>query len=159
MNTDRTCPAFFNDLLEEMNIPKYPFNTSIWGFVDKIIRNHVNISKKIQSHSSHRKLKVSHINEYLSTRGIEPLFGYNSETKTEYIKAGNDGKFDILVPNDRKIDLNQLSNFNLKPYPEERLFHFHWMAIKGIQPRIPENNKYVKAILIEDKLFSNTNTQ
>ena len=101
-------------------------------------------AKSIQKHQYDTKLTSEHINEALKIKAIPPLLGYSHNHKITYETAGYLENQRIEIPDDKQLDLNTLIHSQLPPYPKETYYSFHWLSVlKGVQPRVPQNEKYV----------------
>ena len=98
----------------------------------------------IQKRQYDSKLSVEHFNEALTLKNMKPLLGYRSKQKVEYETAGFLDNTKIEIPVDKQIDIQSIIDAQLLPYPIEKYYSFHWLSVlNGVQPRIPQNEKYV----------------
>ena len=101
-------------------------------------------AQELAKHQHEKKITIDCLNEAFTLHNLKPLLGYkpNKTVKYETVDISNGQKLE--VPVDNQIDLAKLVKEPLKPYPIESYFSFHWLAVlRGVQPRIPENAKYV----------------
>ena len=101
-------------------------------------------AQSIQKHQYDTKLSVEHFNEALTLKSLKPLLGYAPNRKIQYETAGYLDNTKIECPVDRQLDLQEVVNQQLLNYPKETFYSFHWLSVlKGVQPRLPQNEKYV----------------
>ena len=102
--------------------------------------------------ASHRtKLNIGDVNNALSSRNVEPLFGYDSNETLVFRGLPSN----IYYVPDEEIDLEEylekpLPKIPLKPYVQS-----HWLAIEGVQLAIQQNPILIeKPVVKQDSLTS-----
>lgn len=86
--------------------------------------------------ASHRtKLTISDINYALTSRNVEPLFGYDSQETLVFRGL----PCNIYYVPDEEIDLEEYVNKSLPKIPLKPYIQSHWLAIEGVQPPIQQN--------------------
>ena len=115
-------------------------------FIDQVVKDAkdqvtkvVELANRFRKHRGSEILKISDVKDAVSARRLPPLIGYHSTFRThEYVHAGQAGGGDVYA-------LDELNNFletwlsRVPEYPTEITFKFHWLAVDGVQPRVPEN--------------------
>ena len=87
-------------------------------------------------HSHRQKLSVEDMNAALQCRNYEPLYGYDPTEPLAFRSVPGTGLF--YVPND-EVDVETLLQEPLPKSPQPMVLTSHWLAIEGIQPKIPQN--------------------
>lgn len=106
------------------------------------IREIVNMARNLRSHRLGHSgiLRAADINEALFASNLEILLGYSDGQDIEYVEITEPGAYSqILAPRDEQVNLRRIFSANLGDRPTETSVEFHWLAIDGIQPAIPEN--------------------
>ena len=123
--------------------------TDIYRRFNLFMTNILQLANNLSKHSHEKMVRVDHMNQALIYRNFKPVFGYRKRKAIKYEVACEANGERIEVPIDRQIELSDIVRTTMKPYPIEEHFSFHWLAVlKGIQPRICENVKYVLAALL-----------
>ena len=121
---------------------------------NKMVTTIVEIANRIRRHRYGTTLTVSDINEALVSRKMPPLIGYNSSYNVyDYVSIGKNHGKEILAVDEPQINLVEFDRVDLPEYPKQVYFEFHWLAYKGIQPKIHENQAYVLYLVVFVYLF------
>lgn len=121
---------------------------------NKLVTSVVEIANRIRRHRFGTTLTVSDVNEALVSRNMSPLIGYNSSYNVyNYVPIGRNHGKEILAVDEPQISLSSLDKADLPEYPKQVSFDFHWLAYKGIQPKIQENQTYVIFIMTSIYFF------
>jgi transcription initiation factor TFIID subunit 6 len=97
------------------------------------------LASRIRRHKGQFRLRVSDINESLSSKGFPILLGYRSTHSPRFFSVGEFDGLEIRTTEDHSIPLSSFRGVPLKPYPTGSTLDFHWLAINGIQPQIEQN--------------------
>jgi transcription initiation factor TFIID subunit 6 len=65
------------------------------------------------------------------------LYGFNAPGAARYRQC-DDAKTLFFVDDD-ELDISEILNAPLAPIPMQPVLNVHWLAVDGVQPRIPEN--------------------
>jgi len=76
------------------------------------------------------------MNAALQARNYEPLYGYDPTEPLAFRSVPGTGLF--YVPSD-EVDVEALLQEPLPKSPQPMVLTSHWLAIEGIQPKIPQN--------------------
>jgi hypothetical protein len=87
--------------------------------------------------SKRKTLKVDDLNHSLRFFNFKPLFGYDSFANAEYERI--DVVNGLWRPKQNIIDLEDYLSKPIVSCPMQVFPHFHWIAIDGKRPNIPEN--------------------
>jgi len=87
--------------------------------------------------SKRKTLKVDDLNHSLRFFNFKPLFGYDSFANAEYERI--DVVNGLWRPKQNIIDLEDYLSKPIVSCPMQVFPHFHWIAIEGKRPNIPEN--------------------
>lgn len=102
-------------------------------------------ANKFRRHAKRRRLTPEDINLAMRLRNLEPIYGYSTlnqaanEKQHGFRKAGEAGGLSTYYIADEVVDLTQLVNAELPKRPHDVTFTSHWLAIEGVQPKIPQN--------------------
>ena len=115
-------------------------------FIDQVVKDAkdqvtqvVELANRFRKHRGGEILKISDVKDAVSARKLPPLFGYHSAFRThEYIHAGQAGGGDVYAL-DELDNVGETWTSRVPEYPTEITFKFHWLAVDGVQPRVPEN--------------------
>lgn len=105
------------------------------------VRQLIQDALKFTSHSTRDCLSTADIDNALALRNIPPLFGYASPSDMHFSKVPGSGSQGIehlyfLDTYELKFDEAIQSSSSV---PIEPTLSVHWLAIEGVQPRIPQN--------------------
>ncbi|OHT03160.1 hypothetical protein TRFO_06835 [Tritrichomonas foetus] len=104
----------------------------------------VEIANRIRRHRFGQTLTISDINEALVSRQMKPLIGYHSSYNVyDYVSVGKSRGNEIFAVDEPQLNLRELAKAEVPEYPKQVSFEFHWLAYRGIQPKVPENQTYV----------------
>ena len=129
------------------------------------LRELLDTALKFSTHAKRKTLTCQDINDALKSRNLEPLYGFstcqptgtttnNKQEKTtpptlstiapDIIQAQDyNVKFQkvsgLYFKVDPTVSVQDLMNQSMPHCPLEPSFHIHWLAVDGIQPRVPEN--------------------
>lgn len=119
-------------------------------FVTRILER----ANRVRRHRAGSKLKITDVKASLVACRAKPLYGYHKNFKVRaYENIGRAGGGDVYLMEDTEEDVNRLRRthgFSLRAYPEEDYFTFHWLAINGSQPCIPENEMDIMSLIVPD---------
>jgi transcription initiation factor TFIID subunit 6 len=109
------------------------------------IREIIQDAAKFMKHSKRNVLKCEDVNHALSMKNVQPLYGYKS---SNYSNAPQfhlvERTQDLYFLEDKEIELKKDSlQVELPKVPLGTVIHSHWLAIQGIQPKIPQNPSVV----------------
>lgn len=102
--------------------------------VEYELKRIIELSHKFQKRTRKHSLAVHHINLALSLNGSEHVYGLTHEPE---IVKGTNGE--SVVVEDAKLSLVEYAKRPLPDIPLRPELHYHWLAVHGVQPRIPEN--------------------
>eukprot|EP01083_Nonionella_stella_P272627 924635_1 len=91
---------------------------------------------KFKEHSHRRSLRTSDIDAALRVANCEPLYGYSSSDPLVFQKTKDDKVFFVR---DISVNLDDVISAPLPKIPAEPTFRVHWLAVDGVQPRVPQN--------------------
>ncbi|ELA46401.1 hypothetical protein VCUG_02123 [Vavraia culicis subsp. floridensis] len=92
---------------------------------------------KFMLFSKRTKLSIDDVNNALTTRNVDPIFGY--DPKDNLVFKNDIVKSAIFYVPDEEIDLEDLLNQPPPKMPLKPKITSHWLAIEGVQPQIPQN--------------------
>ena len=108
------------------------------SFIAKIAQtvqsNIVNLIFQAKTLSQVKKtkiLRISDINNALEIQGSQPLLGYSSKPLT-LVSIGNINANEILVYNDKMINIDQSSKDSSVQYPIQTYFECEWLFVAGV---------------------------
>jgi|YelNatPaOPRAMG01_1025707.scaffolds.fasta_scaffold23452_2 transcription initiation factor TFIID subunit 6 len=109
------------------------------------LREIIQEAGKFMRHSKRRRLKTSDIAAALRLRNLEPLYGFSSNESAPFVgvtlpgESSLGGSNTVYFVGDEEVDLRDILDGELPRVPLETTLALHWLAIEGIQPRIPQN--------------------
>ena len=107
---------------------------------ESFIGNILDLANRIRKKKSQICLRVADLNDAIEVRTGKPLYGYRSNNcDIDFASSGFSDGLEILSGQDKQVSLANLANSPLKKYPIDTCFTFHWLAVNGVQPNIPEN--------------------
>jgi hypothetical protein len=106
---------------------------------DSLLTTLLELANRIRRHRSSTLFKITDLKRSLESRGHPPLIGYHSTYRTyEYHPIPG-----LTQPlhglSERDIPISAATRTVCPQYPFDLTFHFHWLAIGGVQPHVPEN--------------------
>ncbi|KAF0699684.1 Aste57867_9761 [Aphanomyces stellatus] len=101
------------------------------------LREIIQDAMKFKSHARRDRLTTKDINHALSTRNMEILYGYGAGTGNVTFRKISPG---LYVTDDPEVPVADILNAPLPVCPLEPSVHMHWLAVEGVQPKIPEND-------------------
>lgn len=104
------------------------------------LRDIVQEALKFMSHGRRDTLSTEDINFALRLRNAEPLYGFAYREAPKFCRAG--GQAGVFYLEDPEINLADILSEPLSPIPVEPSFTTHWLAINGVQPKIPQNPSF-----------------
>ena len=104
--------------------------------VEYRLRDLVQGALKFAKHGRRDHLTTEDINYALRLRNCEPLYGFASPDPPKFCRALTKGVFYLEDP---ELNLADLLAEPLPRVPIHPSFSMHWLAINGVQPRIPQN--------------------
>jgi transcription initiation factor TFIID subunit 6 len=87
-------------------------------------------------HGRRQKLSVDDLNLALKARNQEPLYGFDPTEPLAFRSVPGTGLF--YVPSE-EVDIETLLQEPLPKSPQPMVLTSHWLAIEGVQPKIPQN--------------------
>ena len=123
------------------------------------LKNVLTEAKKFARKSKRKKLVAMDIDASLRVKNFEPIYGFNSFDSTPFRCVTGPGASSktIYFAEDQLLDLNELisaNNTSIK-LPNDLVINAHWLAIEGVQPRIPENPQVVSVDSQKKELSQN----
>lgn len=112
------------------------FLTSLSMEVEFRTREIIQEASKFMLNSSRGKLTIEDVNNALSIRNVERLWGLDPCEPLNFKPVPNTSIF--YLPRE-EIDLESLISAPLPRAPQPLTLTSHWLAIDGVQPSIPEN--------------------
>lgn len=123
----------------------------------QFLRKIIDISNRIRKHKYSKNMKISDINEALTSRSMQPLIGYfKSSDAYNYEPYNVNEKEKIFVLNEPQIQITSFLRKPLPEYPKDIDFGFHWLAFEGEQTKIEENYWYVFVNIYTTVIRNNT---
>ncbi|KAH9093789.1 hypothetical protein Ae201684P_016411 [Aphanomyces euteiches] len=101
------------------------------------LREIIQDAMKFKAHARRDRLTTRDINHALSARNMEILYGYGAGNKSVTFRNISPGLF---VTDDPEVPVSEILNAPLPLCPVEPSVHMHWLAVEGVQPKIPEND-------------------
>lgn len=159
-NPKETYPGIYHQSVafaEERGL-NFPHPMVIKFILNSIELPCIKLADRMRKHSHQKKLTAKDLIEAFQCYGYPPVYGYKNCDSMELESIGQVDSEELFITKDKQIDLEEIAKSTLKPYPTDKFFSFHWLAVQGAQPRIPENLKYVYFTAFW-QCFYNTNTQ
>ncbi|KAK4532059.1 hypothetical protein CCYA_CCYA10G2916 [Cyanidiococcus yangmingshanensis] len=109
------------------------------------IREVIQEASKFMRHSKRRRLKTADIAAAMRLRNLEPLYGFSSNESVPFVsysvpgESSTAGNNTLFFVGDEELDLRDILDGELPRAPLETTLALHWLAIEGIQPKIPQN--------------------
>lgn len=100
----------------------------------EIVQNSI----KFMRHSKRRSLMCTDLDNALTTKNIEPLYGFEATDYIPFRHTSGGGK-ELYFTTEKEIDLVSFLNSPLPRLPCEVTLKTHWLCVEGVQPSIPEN--------------------
>ncbi|CAN6471833.1 unnamed protein product [Victoria cruziana] len=105
--------------------------------VEYRIREIMQEAMKCMCHSKRTILTTDDVDGALCLRNIEPIYGYVSGDPLRFKRAG--GHKDLFYIDDKDVEFKDIIEASLPKAPLDTAVTVHWLAIEGVQPKIPEN--------------------
>eukprot|EP00002_Diphylleia_rotans_P038232 TRINITY_DN8676_c0_g1_i1.p1 TRINITY_DN8676_c0_g1~~TRINITY_DN8676_c0_g1_i1.p1 ORF type:complete len:554 (+),score=108.25 TRINITY_DN8676_c0_g1_i1:144-1805(+) len=105
--------------------------------VDYRLRELVQDAAKFMRHAKRKRLTTTDINNALRLKNTETLYGFSNPEPLKFIRPTSDQ--DLYVIEDKELEIEDVLSAPLPKCPTECSFTMHWLAVKGIQPVIPQN--------------------
>ena len=102
------------------------------------LKDIIRLSQKFMHHSTRSRLTTSDIDSSMRSRNLEPVYGFNSDDVTPFRMTSGTGR-EVFYKEEPEIDIGKILNSTLPKAPHEISLRAHWLAIEGVQPKIPEN--------------------
>jgi transcription initiation factor TFIID subunit 6 len=103
--------------------------------------------------SKHDVLTVDNVNFALRSLNYDEIFGHSGRKKQNLRFLGVPGySNDVYFVEDKVLNLEDIVAEKLPLCPRDCSIDFHWLAIDGVQPRIPENPVVDNKIDLKRKL-------
>jgi transcription initiation factor TFIID subunit 6 len=96
----------------------------------------VELADRFRQHRGSRTLRVSDVKSALSAKGVAPLVGYHASYRPPAYLAIPESA--LLGLGDADVCVRD-ARAPCPRYPTAPAFEFHWLAVNGAQPRVPEN--------------------
>mmetsp|Transcript_18100 Transcript_18100/g.20150 ORF Transcript_18100/g.20150 Transcript_18100/m.20150 type:complete len:447 (+) Transcript_18100:53-1393(+) len=100
------------------------------------VRQIIQEAAKFMRHSKRDKLIPSDIDNALKQQKIEGLYGYSGPMNHRIVTVAGTNLF---YPSSAEVTFADIIQEKLPPTPRAPSFQSHWLAIRGVQPRIPQN--------------------
>lgn len=109
--------------------------------VEYRIREVIQDAAKFMKHAKRKKLTTEDINHALILKNVEPLYGFQTAgtTISHYRKVQQ--QEDLFYLDDAEVELDTMLQAPLPKVPLGPTIASHWLAIQGVQPKIPQNPK------------------
>eukprot|EP00761_Pharyngomonas_kirbyi_P000328 gb/GECH01000328.1/.p1 GENE.gb/GECH01000328.1/~~gb/GECH01000328.1/.p1 ORF type:complete len:572 (+),score=78.98 gb/GECH01000328.1/:1-1716(+) len=104
--------------------------------VEYRLREVIQDSSKFMRHSKRKTLTTDDVNNALRMKNVEPLYGFSTGEGTSFRRIPHT---DLFFLEDPEVDVSHWFKTGLPRVPWAPSVAPHWLAIEGIQPRIPEN--------------------
>ncbi|KAM0863744.1 hypothetical protein ACQ4PT_044383 [Festuca glaucescens] len=92
---------------------------------------------KCTRHAKRTVLTANDVDSALSLRNVESVYGFASDDPLWFKR--DLGHMDLFYFDDREVDFKEIIEAPLPKAPLDAGVVAHWLAIKGVQPAIPEN--------------------
>ncbi|PVV04384.1 hypothetical protein BB560_001112 [Smittium megazygosporum] len=102
------------------------------------VRSIIQDASKFMRHSKRKTLLVSDINNALKLRNIQPIYGHDYIANPKYSSVLTSTE-DVYFEDEEEVDLSSLFNKPIPAPPQSVVYSTHWLAIEGVQPKIPQN--------------------
>jgi transcription initiation factor TFIID subunit 6 len=109
------------------------------------IREIIQEASKFMRHSKRRHLRTADVAAAMRLRNLEPLYGFSSNESVSFVsfsvpgESGTSGSSNLFFVGDEELDLRDILDGELPRVPLETTLALHWLAIEGVQPKIPQN--------------------
>ncbi len=129
------------DVAESLGLNNIPEEVSKALAMDVEYRMHEILEQalKFMRHSKRKTLRTDDIGKALRVLNIEPMYGYETAQPLNFKEAMIGPGQTLYFVDDGEVDFEKLINQPLPKVPREVTFTAHWLAIEGVQPRIPQN--------------------
>ncbi|KAF0983936.1 hypothetical protein FDP41_007851 [Naegleria fowleri] len=107
--------------------------------VEYRIREIIQDASKFMRHSKRKLLTTDDVNHALSMKNIEPLYGFRGQSSQPSRFRRVKQTKDLYFLEDVELDLKDCLEKPLPKVPIGPSIFTHWLAIQGIQPKIPQN--------------------
>ncbi|KAL9655621.1 hypothetical protein ABK040_002284 [Willaertia magna] len=107
--------------------------------VEYRLREIIQDASKFMKHSKRKILTTDDINHALEMKNIEPLYGFRGQSFQQNRFRRVKQTKDLYFQEDAEIDLKECLEKPLPRVPIGPTIFTHWLAIQGIQPKIPQN--------------------
>eukprot|EP01027_Heterolobosea_sp_BB2_P017219 GEZU01024416.1.p1 GENE.GEZU01024416.1~~GEZU01024416.1.p1 ORF type:complete len:501 (-),score=37.46 GEZU01024416.1:103-1605(-) len=105
--------------------------------VEYRIREIIQDASKFMKHSKRKILTTEDVNHALTLKNVEPLYGFSTGEGVSFKKVAHTQ--DLFYLEDPEIDIHDCLRAPLPKVPLGPTVSAHWLAIEGVQPRIPQN--------------------
>ena len=102
------------------------------------LKDIIQLSRKFMHHSARNRLNTSDIDSAMRARNLEPVYGVNPVDVAPFRVTTGIGR-EVFYKEEVEIDIGKILNSTLPKAPHEISLRAHWLAIEGVQPKIPEN--------------------
>lgn len=108
--------------------------------LEQRIREIIQEAQKFMKHSRRKTLECSDINHALSVKNIEPVYGYKTRVdQKSHLFRRVPSKKTLYYLVDNEIAIRDALSTPLPKVPLGPSIGAHWLAIEGVQPKIPFN--------------------
>ncbi|XP_031490378.1 transcription initiation factor TFIID subunit 6 [Nymphaea colorata] len=105
--------------------------------VEYRLREIMQEAMKCMRHSRRTTLTTDDVDSALSLRNVEPVYGFASGDPLRFKRAV--GHKDLFYIDDKDVEFKDIIEAPLPKAPLDTAVTVHWLAIEGVQPKIPEN--------------------
>ena len=102
------------------------------------LKDILQLAQKFMHHSARDRLMTSDIDSALRSRNLESVYGFQSDDVTPFRMTSGVGR-EVFYKDEPEIDISKILNSSLPKAPHDISLRAHWLAIEGVQPKIPEN--------------------
>lgn len=141
-------------LFQKESIKEYANSIGITDLPDKVssllsndveyrLREIIQDASKFMMHSKRDKMTVDDINKAFEMKNIEPIYGYDPKDPFNFVSMEvekQDGKKTVFYVPEKTVNLLEYLTTPPEPFPAYEGIASHWIAIEGVQPKIPEND-------------------
>ncbi|TFK52343.1 TAF-domain-containing protein [Heliocybe sulcata] len=138
-------PDSIRDVAESLGITNVSeaVASALASDVEYRIHQVVEEASRFMRHARRTTMTTSDIDQAMRVLNIEPLYGHSSYNPPTFRRAPPFPQLPqsgtVYFVEDEEIDFERVIREEKLTLPKPVSWHAHWLAVEGVQPRIPEN--------------------